>query len=157
MKRTSFNGEYLLVKKVTELLSDLYGLISDSMGPNGKAVMINIHSPKQIVVTKNGLDILEAIRGRHPSQAPLVDKIIDRLASHVLQYGDGTKRIVFMLYHFWRTIVNRRGREGQSFLKASTASAEVKWRLEILAQVRQFRHHTFARLVQKKLRGPQER
>ena len=112
-----------------------------------------------ILALQNGLDILEAIRGRHPNHAarPLVDKIIDRLASHVLQYGDGTKRIVFMLYHFWRTIINCRGREGQSFLKASTASAEVKWRLEILAQVRQFRHHTFARLVQKNLRGPQER
>ena len=40
------------MKKVTELLGDLYGLVSASMGPNGKAVMINIHSPKQIVVTK---------------------------------------------------------------------------------------------------------
>ena len=110
-----------------------------------------------ILALQNGLDILEAIRGRHPNHGagPLVDKIIDRLASHVLQYGDGTKRIVFMLYHFWRTIVNRRGREGQSFSIATTS--EVKWRLEILAQVQRFQHHTFIRLVQKILRGPQER
>ena len=107
-----------------------------------------------ILALQNGLDILEAIRGRHPNQAPLVDKIIDRLASHIFQYGDGTKRIVYMLYHFWRAIANQGGGGGQSL---SGNATEVKWRLEILAQVRQFRHHTFARLVQKNLRGPQER
>ena len=154
MAKSSFNGELLSVKKVTELLSDMYSLISDSMGPNGKAVMISIHSPKQIVVTKNGLDILEAIRCRHPNQAPLVNKIIDRLASHVFQYGDGTKRIVFMLYHFWRAITNQRGHGGPSF---SGTSSEVKWRLEILAQVRQFRHYTFPLLVQNNFQGFQEK
>ena len=92
-----------------------------------------------ILALQNGLDILEAIRGRHPNQAPLVDKIIDRLASHVLQYGDGTKRIVFMLYHFWRAIANQGGREGQ---RITGTSSEIKWRLEILAQVRRFQRYT---------------
>ena len=52
LEKTSIYGDLLTMKKVTELLGDLYGLVSASMGPNGKAVMINIHSPKQIVVTK---------------------------------------------------------------------------------------------------------
>ena len=79
------------------LVGDLANLVVDSTGPHGKAVMINVHSPKQIVVTKNGLDILEAIRGR---QHPLVDKILDMIASHISRFGDGTKRILVMLNHF---------------------------------------------------------
>ena len=52
------------MKKVTQLLGDLYGLVSASMGPNGKAVMINIHSPKQIVVTK----VIGIIMGPRPHE-----------------------------------------------------------------------------------------
>ena len=55
----------LAIKKVINLVGDLTDLVTASMGPNGKAVMINIHSPKQIIVTKSGLDIIQAIRGRH--------------------------------------------------------------------------------------------
>ena len=124
------------------LVGDLANLVADSIGPHGKAVMINIHSPKQIVVTKNGLDILEAIRGR---QHPLVDKILDMVASHISRFGDGTKRVLVMLNHFLRAL------ERQQPLQSGL---EVKWRTETLAQVRRFRHRTFA-LVLNNLRGPQ--
>ena len=124
------------------LVGDLANLVADSIGPHGKAVMINIHSPKQIVVTKNGLDILEAIRGR---QHPLVDKILDMVASHISRFGDGTKRVLVMLNHFLRAL------ERQQPLQSGL---EVKWRIETLAQVRRFRHRTFA-LVLNNLRGPQ--
>ena len=119
------------------LVGDLANLVVDSIGPHGKAVMINVHSPKQIVVTKNGLDILEAIRGR---QHPLADKILDMIASHISRFGDGTKRILFMLNHFLRALEKEQPLQPGSDL-------EVKWRIEILAQVRRFRHCTFSQVL----------
>ena len=65
MANASTFSHSLPIKKVIHLVGDLTDLVTASMGPNGKAVMINIHSPKQIIVTKSGLDIIQAIRGRH--------------------------------------------------------------------------------------------
>ena len=73
-----------------------------------------------------------------------VDKLVDMLASHVSQYGDGTKRILLMLHNFLRAL-KREQYHQQPF-------SEVKWRLESLAQLRMFRCHTFE-LVQKTLLG----
>ena len=119
------------------LVGDLANLVVDSIGPHGKAVMINVHSPKQIVVTKNGLDILEAIRGR---QHPLADKILDMIASHISRFGDGTKRILVMLNHFLRAL------EKEQPLQPG-GGLEVKWIIEILAQIRRFRHCTFSQVL----------
>ena len=119
------------------LVGDLANLVVDSIGPHGKAVMINVNSPKQIVVTKNGLDILEAIRGR---QHPLADKILDMIASHISRFGDGTKRILVMLNHFLRALEKQQPLQPGSDL-------EVKWRIEILAQIRRFRHCTFSQAL----------
>ena len=119
------------------LVGDLANLVVDSIGPHGKAVMINVHSPKQIVVTKNGLDILEAIRGR---QHPLADKILDMIGSHISRFGDGTKRILVMLNHFLRALEKEQPLQPGSDL-------EVKWRIEILAQIRRFRHCTFSQVL----------
>ena len=71
---TSIYGDLLTMKKVTELLGDLYGLVSASMGPNGKAVMINIHSPKQIVVTK----VIGIIMGARPHEKAAVEAAFSR-------------------------------------------------------------------------------
>ena len=65
MANASTSNHPLPIKKVIQLVGDLTDLVTASMGPYGKAVMINIHSPKQIIVTKSGLDIIQAIRGRH--------------------------------------------------------------------------------------------
>ena len=73
-------------------------------------------------------------------QADFCQPVLLRLLSHVM----GMKMIMVM--------INIRDR-GLSY---SQPYSEVKWRLKALAQVGRFRRHTFA-LVQKTLRGPQER
>ena len=76
MANASTSNHSLPIKKVIQLVGDLTDLVTASMGPYGKALMINIHSPKQIIVTKSGLDIIQAIRGRHHPLGMVLHKVL---------------------------------------------------------------------------------
>ena len=63
---------YMSIGQMLKILEPLVKILRGVIGENGKAVMINTHSPRQTVVTKSGMDILESFRGRiHP----LVDMV----------------------------------------------------------------------------------
>ena len=68
---------------------------------------------------------------------PLVDMVLDILASHASIYGDGVKRILLMLNYFLKRL-NR-----PHFLP----EAETKWRCELNCQISLFKQNILPELV----------
>ena len=52
MRTTPSSGQYLTLDQIHRIVGDLVDLLRDSLGPDGKAVMISIRSPRQTMVTK---------------------------------------------------------------------------------------------------------
>ena len=52
MRTTPSSGQYLTLDQIHRIVGDLADLLRDSLGPDGKAVMISIRSPRQTMVTK---------------------------------------------------------------------------------------------------------
>ena len=52
MRTTPSSGQYLTLDQIHRIVGDLADLLQDSLGPDGKAVMISIRSPRQTMVTK---------------------------------------------------------------------------------------------------------
>lgn len=57
------------------MVGDLAGLVRDSIGENGQAVMISIGSPRQIVVTKVIFCEISPIKRRSGGSAPMMREI----------------------------------------------------------------------------------
>ena len=55
--------DYMSLSEIIKILTPLVDLVRGAIGEQGKAVMINTHSPRQTVVTKSGIDIVESLRG----------------------------------------------------------------------------------------------
>ena len=45
-------GQYLTLEQIRGIVGHMADLLRDSVGPDGKAVMISIRSPRQTMVTK---------------------------------------------------------------------------------------------------------
>ena len=52
MEAVEDEAGHLTLRKIREIVRDLADLLNGTWGPDGKAVMISIHSPRQTLVTK---------------------------------------------------------------------------------------------------------
>ena len=52
MRSPPSSGQFLTLEKIHRTVGELADLLRDSLGPDGKAVMISIRSPRQTMVTK---------------------------------------------------------------------------------------------------------
>ena len=52
MEAVEAEDGHLTLRKIQEIVGDLADLLNGTFGPDGKAVMISIHSPRQTLVTK---------------------------------------------------------------------------------------------------------
>ena len=50
--RSAAAGQYLTLEQIRGIVGHMADLLRDSVGPDGKAVMISIRSPRQTMVTK---------------------------------------------------------------------------------------------------------
>ena len=57
-------------------------MMSMSMGPDGKGVLVSRKSPREVFITKSGVDIMEAYRGCHP----FIDIIIRNIKVYIGHY-----------------------------------------------------------------------
>ena len=52
MRTPPSSGQFLTLEKIHRIVGELADLLRESLGPDGKAVMISIRSPRQTMVTK---------------------------------------------------------------------------------------------------------
>ncbi|TRY62109.1 hypothetical protein TCAL_14983 [Tigriopus californicus] len=86
-----------------ELETKLEPAIKASFGIKGRPIMITQNSPKQIRITKDGIDICNSFSGH---VHPLLDHILQhiRCHHHILKYCDGSKTIVLKVASLIRVL-----------------------------------------------------